>query len=429
MTNPEFGSNPEQVVEKKENVELSRELDELSARASNEVYQIDTAIEGRELSEPGPLTQKYKEMASFLEGKTPEDLKGVLDPQDKFNPAEFSHFELRTDLPGAIHLELGSSADLAKFREILNQDKGSLLKLAGIGDQREVELFAAQYYPPKVFAEGNYLGVIITIREHNQDEQTRQGSLRHEYSHAIMQQVVRPLHHRTVVNIGLGDRLREIQQTVEDMGPEKAAKLAEALGIAPDPETREHMKSLVIAKDIYDEQYLLDELRAYTYNAGPLPPKRQISDLELEGEDSPQSAKVETVRKYFRVNLLHTKARIISKEARARSLAVLGSSLSLEQARRLLEQSAAEWKFDETEDNDAVERKLRTFNLILNDPEYKHYRDFNHQQGGELLSQAEMREILLPDKQLVDQEIVRRYGSVDQAPQTLQDNYKNLYQG
>ena len=417
--------------EKQETMEVgSREaLDKLSLETSKDILQIDAFIDGKEkLPETDtPITQKYREALASLENKSAEELRAVFDPEDKFKPEEFSHFEISVEPPGAIHLELGNSADLAKLRGILNKGRGSLLKLAGIGDEREIELFAAQYYPPKVFGGGNYLGVIITIRENIQDSKTRQNILRHEYSHALRQEVVRPLAHRKVVNIGLGDSLREVQGTIDALGQERATELAEALGVVPPADTNDHMRPLVIGTDIYNEQYLLDELRAYTFNAGPLPPKRQITDKELEGEDSPQSAKVETVKKYFEVNLLHTKARLTSKEARAKSLAILGSAVSLDQAKRLLEQDSASWKFDDGESNQDFEYKIDILNKILNDPEYNGYRDFQHQQGGELVSQEQMRQVILPSKEMVDAEVVRRYGAIENASTEFQQNYSAIY--
>lgn len=416
--------------EKQEAIEFTRErIDGLSLATSKDILKIDAFIDSKqELTETDtPITQKYKEALTSLENKSPEELRAILDPEGKFDPQEFSVFEITTEPPGAIHLELGNSADLAKLRGILNKGRGSLLKLAGIGDEREIELFAAQYYPPKVFGGGNYLGVIVTVRENTQDQKTKKDILRHEYSHALMQEVVRPLSHRKVVNIGLGDRLADIQKTIDVMGPEKASQLAEALGVTPNVDTVDHMRPLIIGNDIYNEQYLLDELRAYTFNAGPLPPKRQITDKELEGEDSPQSAKVETVKKYFEVNLLHTKARMISREARARSLAILGSALSLDQAKRLLEQDSADWKFDESESDKDFEYKIDILNKILIDPEYKSYRDFQHQQGGELVSQERMREVILPNREMVNAEITRRYGDIQNAPEEFRQNYSAIY--
>lgn len=404
-------------------------IDRLSLATSKDVWQIDAFIDGKgKLPETGtPITQKYQETLASLENKSPDELRVIIDPEGKFDPQEFTVFEITTEPPGAIHLELGNSADLAKLRGILNKGRGSLLKLAGIGDEREKELFMAQYYPPKVFGGGNYLGVIVTVREKIQDPKTKKDILRHEYSHALMQEVIRPLSHRKIVNIGLGDRLMDIQKTIDVMGPEKATKLAEALGVVPNADTADHMRPLIIGTDIYNEQYLLDELRAYTFNTGPLPPKRQTTDKELEGEDSPQSAKVETVKKYFEVNLLHTKARITSREARARSLAILGSALSLEQAKRLLEQDSVNWKFDENESDKDFEYKIDTLSKILIDPEYKSYRDFQHQQGGELVSQERMREVILPNREMVDTEIVRRYGNINNASEEFRQNYSVLF--
>lgn len=428
--NPESFSQPTPPQEKQEAVEFTRErIDRLSLTTSKDIKQIDAFIDGKqELPETDtPITQKYRETLMSLENKSSEELRTIIDPEGKFDPQEFSVFEITTEPPGTIHLELGNSADLAKLRGILNKGRGSLLKLAGVGDEREIELFAAQYYPPKVFGGGNYLGVIVTVRENTQDPKTKKDILRHEYSHALMQEVVRPLSHRKVVNIGLGDRLMDIQKTIDIMGPEKASQLAEALGVTPSADTVDHMRPLIIGTDIYNEQYLLDELRAYTFNAGPLPPKRQITDKELEGEDSPQSTKVETVKKYFEVNLLHTKARMTSREARARSLAILGSALSLEQAKRLLEQDSADWKFDESESDKDFEYKIDILNKILTDPEYKSYRDFQHQQGGELVSQERMRQVILPSKEMVDAEITRRYGNIGNTSEEFRQNYSAIF--
>ncbi len=426
-SSPQF--TPRQERQETIEVNVREALDEMSLETSKNIYQLDAFIDGKEkLTETDtPITQKYREAVAFLENKSAEELRAIFDPEGKFIPEEFSHFEISIDPPGAIHLELGNSADLAKLIAILNTGRGSILKYLKTGDDREIELFAAQYYSPKVFGGGNYLGVIVTIREHNQDPKTKQKILRHEYSHALMQEVIRPLSHRKVVNIGLGDSLREVQGTIDALGPEKATELAEVLGVVPPVDTRDHMRPLVIGTDIYNEQYFLDELRAYTFSAGPLPPKRQITDKELEGEDNPQSAKVETVKKYFEVNLLHTKARLTSKEARARSLAILGSALSLEQAKRLLEQDSASWEFDQGETNQNFEDRIDMLNKILNDPEYKSYRDFQHQQGGELVSQEKMKQVILPNKEMVDAEVIRRYGSIGNAPAEFQQNYSAIY--
>lgn len=421
----------ERLPNTQETIEFTKErIDGLSLATSKDISKIDAFIDGKQ--EPPetdtPITQKYKEALTSLENKSPEELRAILDPEGKFNPREFSVFEITAEPAGAIHLELGNSADLAKLRGVLNKGRaGSLLKLAGIGDEREIELFAAQYYPPKVFGGGNYLGVIVTVRENTQDTKTKKDILRHEYSHALMQKIVRPLSHRKVVNIGLGDRLADIQKTIDVMGPEKASQLAEALGVTPSADTVDHMRPLIIGTDIYNEQYLLDELRAYTFNAGPLPPKRQITDKELGGEDSPQSAKVETVKKYFEVNLLHTKARMTSREACAKSLAILGSALSLDQAKRLLEQDSADWKFDESESDKDFEYKINILDKILIDPEYKSYRDFQHQQGGELVSQEQMRQVILPNREMIDLEIIRRYGNISNTPKEFQQNYSAIY--
>lgn len=413
-----------------ETIEFNREaIDGLSLRTSIDIRQIDAFIDGKqEFPETDtPITKKYRETLTSLSDKTPEELRAILDPEGKFDPREFSVFEISTEPPGAIHLELGNSADLAKLRNILTKGTmGSLLKLAGVGDEREMELFAAQYYPPRSFGDGNYLGVIVTVRENNQDPKTKKESLRHEYSHAL-QEVIRSLSHRKVVDIGLGDRPVHIRKMIVDMGREKADQLAEILGVLPSADTVDHMRPLVIGTDIYNEQYLLDELRAYTFNAEPLPPKRQITDRELEGEDSPQSLEVETVKKYFEVNLLHTKARFTSREARSRSLAILGSALSLDQAKRLLEQDSVNWEFEENESNQDFENKLDILNKILIDPEYKSYRDFQHQQGGELVSKEKMREVILPSKEMVDAEIARRYGNIDSATEKFRQNYSAIY--
>ncbi|MDP3957257.1 MAG: hypothetical protein Q8Q10_02030 [bacterium] len=404
-------------------------IDKLSLETSQVLFQIDAFVDGKEkLPEVGtPIIQKYREAIKALEGKTPEELMATIDPEGKFNPQEFSLFSVSMDLPGAIHLEVGNSADLTRLRSILNKGRINLLRLAGIGDQREVETFGGQYYPPQVFAGGNYLGVIVTVHEHNQDQKTKEKTLKHEYSHALMQQVIRPLFHRKVVNIGLGDSLREIRDSIDVLGSEKASQLADALGIVSNPSFPEHTRPLFIGKDIYDEQYLLDELRAYTFNMGALYPKRQITDLSLEGEDAPGNAKPETVRKYFEVNLLHTKARITSRDACARSLAILGSTLSLDQARRLLEQDSKDWKFNEGDNDEEFESTFDILNKIFNDPQYKAYRDFGHKEGGELVTQNRMREVVLPSKEMVDKEIARRYGSMSKIPEKFQQHYSAVY--
>lgn len=431
VSSPESSPQFKPLVDKENAFEFTSEaIDELSLRTSESIRQIDAFIDGNQesLGSESPIIRRYREALNFLTDKTPEELQGVIDPENKFDPREFSVFKISTEPPGAIHLELGTSEDLARLRNILSEGQGgSLSKILATGDEREIELFAAQYYPPKVFGGGNYLGVIVTVRENIQDPKTIKGIMRHEYSHALMQEVIRPLSHRKVVNIGLGDRFAGIRKTLQDMGAEKTGQLAEALGVTPSADTPDHMRSLVIGTDIYNEQYLLDELRAYTFNMGFLPPKRQITDKELEGEDSPQSAKVETVRKYFEVNLLHTKAGIISRNACSRSLAILGSCLSLSQAERLLEKDSLHWKFDENENDQDFENRISALSKILIESEYETYRDFQHRQGGELISQEHMWRVILPSKEMVDAEIARRYGNISNTSEEFQKKYLALY--
>lgn len=415
---------------KQEVFEFTREaIDTLSLATSKEIYQIDAYVDGLgKLPEVDtPIIQKYREAIKFLEAKTQEELRAFIDPEGKINTQDFSVFELSEEPPGAIHLELGNSADLIRLREILNAGRVHLLALDGMGDQREAETFGGQYYPPKVFGGGEYLGVIVTVRKHNQDPETKKKTLRHEYSHALMQQIVRPMVHRKVVNVGLGDSLREVKGVIDALGSEKASTLVEVLGIDLHSNTPEHVRSLFIGKDICDEQYLLDELRAYTFNMGALYPKRQITDLSLEGEDAPGNAKPEVAKKYFEVNLLHTKAKIISREARSRSLAILGSSLSLAQAKKLLEQDSRDWKFNEKDSDKEFELTLDISAKVLFDPKYEVYRDFTHKEVDELVSQDRMKQVLIPNKEMVDAEIVRRYGNIENASQDFQQNYTAVY--
>lgn len=82
-------------------------IDNLSLDTSKELYQIDAFSDGKqELPDVDtPITQKYREAIKVLEGKTPEELKTIIDPEGKFNPQEFTFFEISVALPGAIHVE------------------------------------------------------------------------------------------------------------------------------------------------------------------------------------------------------------------------------------------------------------------------------------------------------------------------------------
>ena len=112
----------------------------------------------------------------------------------------------------------------------------------------------------------------------------------------------------------------------------------------------------------------------------------------------------------------------MSDEARKRSLAILGASLSLSQAVRFLDAELKDWRFDQNDDQFA--NRLLALRLILDSEKHM---DFSLGERGAVIDQQHVRRVLIPDRELIDEEIVRRWGTIQTAPKKVRESYEKIY--
>lgn len=173
--------------------ESRSEMDELALRTAHELSSIDEGVFEKESGPTGPIAERQKAAADFLSGKNETELLLLLDPSGKIQPELFSQFHLSTHPPGVIHIQLGTTEDLEKFYTLVGFHLNNPFAKAGIGDTREIDSFAATYLPPSRFGVDGFLGVITTIQGNIANSETMEKSIRHEYSHALVREAVRPV--------------------------------------------------------------------------------------------------------------------------------------------------------------------------------------------------------------------------------------------
>ena len=424
---PENINNFTRLDLKREKELSSSETEAMALEAASELQNLDAYINGEKPEAEGSkILEQYKSLVKFLENKTSEELKMQVDKEGRFNPADFSHFSLSVNPPGMICVELGNTQDLVQFRKILHGDslQGKLSGLVSGGDDRDSEIFAMLHFDPEVFGGGDYLGVVVSVKDKFKDERAKKDLLNHERSHALTSRLIRPNFQRKVVNIDFARSIRDNRQAVLDLENGKALKFAKELDVLPSEGTPEHMMPLSIAVEISRELYLMDELRAYAYSHGILPPKYRTTDADISGQDVANSLGPDTAKKYFELWLLHTKAYLTSKELEARSLAILGASLSLEQAKNLLSKEFEQQMPGGQSTNEHFTSSLVALSIILN---HEQYKDFNYGEAGTLISEDQVREMLVVPKEEVDREIVIRFGRFEAMPEKAQEAYKKIY--
>ena len=397
---------------------LTKELDDRTRLIADGLMVIDDYMDRQEaLPEEGDvLMDRLRKAAHWIRERDEASLRHTVDPNGELPWDRFSYVSVTAHPAGAICVELGNAEDLKIFRA--RWERGSIthiLQEMGLGDSRGEDTFAAQYFRRELFGPGDHLGVIVVIRDQQPDETRRNKTIRHELSHAILAEVVRPLHHRRFFAIDLNTNAVDRKAVILALGDE-GIELARRLDLLPAPECPPHLLHLFIGARFRDEIFLLDELRAHTYDHFSHPPKTQITDVELA------EAEPAMVKNYFEVYLLHLRARLMSDEARKRSLAILGASLSLSQAVRFLDAELKDWRFDQNDDQFA--NRLLALRLILDSEKHM---DFSLGERGAVIDQQHVRRVLIPDRELIDEEIVRRWGTIQTAPKKVRESYEKIY--
>jgi len=337
---------------------------------------------------------------------------------------------VQQNLPGIVEIQVANSNELDTFLTKING--GSL---AGIfhrevlaNDRRDSEWIAAQHFRPEQLGlkDSKLLGIIIVRADGYEDDKEHKRNLRHEYSHASIAQMVRPVLHHYFTGIKPNYSGWDLKMATAKMSTETRSKLEQALGdfsFLGMENVLPYTRDLIYWKILQQEQDLLDELRAYSFNFnfGLPQPTLQMTKLvfrEPVDDYDREAIDPKMAERFFHVHLLRIKAGIMSQEKRGEALGIIGASQSLSQAAKLLKEATAEWSIGSQGE---LERILDLLKFVEANKKIL----LGYSLGEKVLIDMDRAlAVVSPPKEMLDAEITRFYGTI---PKEYEQLYQNLY--
>ncbi len=401
-------------------------------------------------------SQRYREAIQYTQGGD-DVLKGFLE-STKLNLPAYQKIRAMIDprRPGVIVIHLKDGKDAAQFNADTESDFNKKLKTWGadqgvpvtvsgdergfIGKSMDLESMGLPETLP-------ILGVIVVCDEVG-DQTEKEGVTNHEYAHAVYKGLLQPFLHKYLSGAQFKkeedftqwttrftkERRKKLFEALGDFSTKKSEQLDESIKNPPPalPKSRRSLTELLtiqgipvrtitheeqLEREIYDvlfeEQYILNELRAYGFSHATVDPLPGLTHLKIRplrdkwNTNEPGVMDLKMVQRYFQVHMLTVRSYFQSPELHLKALSILGTAQTLDQATRLIraliEKSA--WSLPSKENFDELCRIIAVLQESKAPPLYA----IDRESGEALIPNQELVASLLPPREIFEAALAQYY--------------------
>ena len=348
-------------------------------------------------------------------------------------------------LPGVILLRIHGKADALQLNTDIHAEetarfKSSFIKFDSVLvlEDEHGRSFVGKSLPLKSLGlpEDLHLLGVLVVCEDIEDEESKNGVIRHEYAHAIYSEILKKFIHRYFTGIdgyptfqrwtkrfteeirgrlfsAIGDfstkQLIKAREPETDASIKRRRDIIEGWGFSEkDVTTREDNLFSAIQGTLCEEQYLLNEMRAYGFSHSIIDPLMRITHLKIQEPRDDFTFNIMDslmVQRYFDLHLAVVKTFLLSDELRLLTLSVLGVSQNLTQAQRLVQQITETRKSQ----NFASAEKFQYFVSFVSKlarGSLKHFVDYNVS-GQQIITYQDAAKRLLPSREIFEQAVAQ----------------------